>query len=139
MSARENILVFLAAQAGTVTGLTVYRSRETAVGRGEGAVLIIKPVEEIVVKVAGEIVVRDLTVTFTLIVRGVVPDSAGDPYLAAITQAIQADDTLGGRAAKCLEKSTRWDMEIADLTALIAELTFVVKYLTPTATVNTLA
>jgi hypothetical protein len=138
-SARENILVYLVAQIQAITGLTVFRSREAAVSRSEGAVLILKPLEEQVVKIAGEIAVRDLHVTLTLIVRGVVPDSIADPYLVQITALIQDDTTLGGLAARCIEKTTRWDMHIADLTALIVELTFVIKYLTPTGTIGALA
>jgi hypothetical protein len=138
-SARENILLYLVAQVAAVTGLTVFRAREAAVARGEGAVLIIKPAEEQVVKVAQEIAVRDMHVTFTLIVRGVVPDSAADPFLSQITSFIQSDTTLGGLAARCIEKSTRWDLEVADLTALVVELTFVIKYLTPTGTLGALA
>ena len=135
-SAREAILIYLTSQAARVTGLTVFRSREAAIARSEGAVLVVKPLEEEVVKIANEIAVRDLNVTLTLIVRGIVPDSVADPYLAQLTALIQSDTTLGGLAARCVEKSTRWDMQVADLTALIVELTFVVKYLTPTGTVS---
>jgi hypothetical protein len=135
-TAREDILVYIAAQAEAVTGLTVFRSREAAIARSEGPVLVLKPLEEQVVKIANEIAIREMHVTLTLIVRGVVPDSVADPYLAQITALIQADTTLGGRAARCIEKSTRWDMQLADLTALIVELTFLVKYLTPTGTIS---
>lgn len=136
MSARENILVYLAAQIAALTGVAVYRSREAAISREEGVVLILKPTDEQVVKIANEITIRDLVVTFTLVVRGVVPDSTADPYLSQIVAFIQDDTTLGGLAARCVEKSTRWDMEVADLTALIVELTFVVKYLTPTGSIT---
>lgn len=139
MSARENILAYLAARVTTVTGITVFRSREAAVARGEGVVLILKPAEEHVVKIANELTVRDMTVTLVLVIRGVVPDSAADPYLVQILSLIQSDTTLGGLAARCIEKSTRWDMEVADLTALVVELTFVVKYLTPTGSISSLA
>jgi len=135
-TARENILIYIAAQVGAITGLTVFRSREAAIARSEGAVLVLKPLEEQVVKIANEIALRELHVTLTLIVRGVVPDSVADPYLAQITGLIQSDTTLGGLAARCIEKTTRWDMQVADLTALIVELTFLVKYLTPTASAS---
>lgn len=139
MSARENILAYLATQIHAVTGVTVFRSREAAVARDEGVVLILKPTEELVVKIANEITVRDMTVTLLLIVRDVVPDSVADPYLTQIVALIQGDTTLGGLAARCIEKSTRWDMQVADLTALVVELTFIVKYLTPTGTISALA
>lgn len=139
MSARETILTYLATQIQAVTGVTVFRSREAAVARGEGVVLILKPTEELVVKIANEITVRDMTVTLLLVVRDVVPDSVADPYLTQIIALIQGDTTLGGHAARCIEKSTRWDMQVADLTALVVELTFIVKYLTPTGTISALA
>lgn len=138
-SVRENILEYIAAQITSLTGVTVFRSREAAIARGEGVVLVLKPAEEAVVKIANEVTMRDLTVTLMLVVRGVVPDSTADPYLVQMLSLIQNDTTLGGLAARCIEKSTRWDMEMADLTALVVELTFVVKYLTPTGSLNTLS
>lgn len=137
-SVRENILVYIAAQVAAVTGVTVYRSREAAVSRAEGVVIILKPIEEAVAKMANEVAMRELTVSLVLVLRGVVPDTTADPYLVQITNLIQTDTTLGGLAARCVEKTTRWDMEMADISALVVELTFIVKYITQTGSLNTL-
>jgi hypothetical protein len=138
MSAREDLLAYLANRLGTVSGVTVYRSRQAAVAREEGTCVVLEPEEEQVVKISGAVAVRDMVVIIAVIIRGIVPDSAADPILQSITQAIQADDTLQGRAAKCIEQSTKWSFEMADVTALMVEVRFLVKYLTSTTNIASL-
>lgn len=139
MSAREDILVYLAGRLATVTGVTVFRSRESAVAREEGVVLILKPEEESVTKVGNGIVARDLVVSITAIARAAVPDTTIDPILANIQTAILGDVTLGGKAAACIEQSTRWNFEVADQTALVVEVRYSIKYLTPTGSFGSIA
>jgi hypothetical protein len=135
-SARENILAYIATRLQTVSDVTVYRTREAPVSRPEGTVLILKPEEEKVVKIANEVAVRDLIIVITAIVRDPVPDTALDVALQAIQVVIMTDTTLGGRAARCIEQDTRWAFELADVTAAAVEVRYLVKYLTPTGTIS---
>ena len=131
MSAREDLLVYLAAQLATVSNLTVYRTRQAAVAIEEGNCLILEPDEESVSKPGNGIAARDLTIRILLIVRAATPDSAADPLLQSIHNSFMSDPTLGGRAAACIEVGTRWNFEVADTTALVAEVRYRLKYLTP--------
>lgn len=136
MTAREQILSAITALLNPVAGITVYRSREAAVSRSEGNTVDVRPEEESVeLRTANlPIVRRNLTVLVTLIVRGSDPtlsaDQVADPLLQSIHAAIMADRTLGSLCDLVLELSTRWLFEIADQTALAAEIRYVVRYAT---------
>lgn len=138
-TARENILVYIASQLTTTTGATVYRSRQAAVERSEGTVIVIKPTEEVVEKLSDYVSIRRLSLVVTVLIRGLVPDTAADPFLQQIQTVMLSSDTLGGLAARCIEKTTRWDMEMADLTALAVEVVYEVVYTTPANSIAALA
>ncbi len=138
-SARENIMLYLVARLGTVTGVTVYRSREAPVDRSEGVVIILRPIEEKIVKYWNEGAIRDMTVGITAVVRAAVPDAVADATLQQVQTAIMSDTTLTGLAARCIELDTRWNFEVADQTALAAEVRYVIRYLTPVGSFSTLA
>lgn len=144
MTAREQILGAITGLLNPLSGITVYRSRETAVARTEGNTVDVRPEEESVeLRTASlPIVRRNLTVLVTLIVRGTDPtlsaDEVADPLLQSIHAAIMADRTLGSLCDLVLEQSTRWTFEIADQTALAAEIRYVVRYATSANDLSTL-
>lgn len=130
MSAREDVLNFIAGRLGAVAGVAVYRSRQAAVAREEGPCLILEPDEETPNKLGGAVVSRDLVVRVLLVLRSDTPDTTADPLLQSIHESFMGDLTLGGRAAACIEKSTRWNFELADITALVVEARYLIRYLT---------
>lgn len=138
MTVRESILAALKTLLDGVGGATAYRSREAPVKRGEGPVIVVRPEGETVELrgAAPGLAMRDLVVVVTLITRGAIPDQVADPILAAIHAAIMADQTLGNRCARIIEVSTGFDFEQADQTALASELRYMVRYLTPAASLS---
>ena len=131
MSAREDLLSYIATRLATVPNFKVFRSRQAAVAREEGTCIILEPDEESVSKPGNGITLRELTIRLIVIVRSNTPDSTADPILQAIHLSFMTDPTLGGRTASCIEQSTRWGFEVADTTALVAEVRYQLKYLTP--------
>jgi hypothetical protein len=132
MTARESILSYVYTLLAAVTGATAYRTREAPADRSEGVVILLKPEEEpIELRTAnGSMVLRNLTIVITVISRGDVPDQLADPVIQAIHASIMLDRTLGGRCALLMEHSTKWDFEVADATAMTAELRYVARYQT---------
>jgi 1,6-anhydro-N-acetylmuramate kinase len=136
MTAREQILSAIAALLAPVPNITFYRSREAAIARSEGNTVDLRPEEESVeLRTANlPIVRRNLTILVTLIVRGSDPsvsaDQIADPLVEALHAALMADRTLGSLCDLVLELSTRWIFELADQTALAAELRYIVRYAT---------
>lgn len=120
-------------------GAAVYRSRETALARSEGAAILIRPEDEPVVKQTQNLAIRDLTVCFTVLARGQIPDEVADPIIGAMHAALCADQTLGGRVARILENGTRWEFEEADQDAVAAEVRYTLRYMTPVASISALA
>lgn len=132
MTADENILAYVLKLLQGVPDATAYRSREQAVDRSEGNVIVLKP-EEAPAELrasAGGLVLINLTFAVTIIARGDVPDQIADPIRQALHAAIMADRTLGNRAALTMLLSTKWDFEVADGTAVAVEMRYVVRYQT---------
>jgi len=131
MSARENILQAIVTLINGAGGASVYRSREEPVTRQEGAVIVVRPEEEQVDLVGMGHSKRMLTVVFEVTLRGAIPDQLADPILVALHSALMADTTLGGLCALVQEIGTKYDFEMADQQALVAEVRYVVTYGTP--------
>lgn len=130
---REAILDYITTLIGTIEDATAYRSREAAFDRSEGVGILVKPEDEqteLRSMFGGSTVLRSLTVVVTILARGAIPDQIADPIIAGVHAAITADRTLGGRCALVIEHSTKWDFEVADQTAVAAELRFIVRYQT---------
>lgn len=136
MTIRKQILTQLAVVCATCAD-GVYRSREAAIGRTEGTALVIRPGEETGTNIANGLRQREFAVDLEVIVRGLVPDDIADPVVDALHDAIMADPTLGGLAAKVIEDATVWDFEEADLTAGSVKVRYIVRYLTPTSSLST--
>jgi hypothetical protein len=140
MTAREGILQYVLTLLSAVPGATVVRSREAPIDRPEGFFILLKPEEEPVELRGGGgigggsygagVVLRNLTILITVVTRGTIPDQLADPIIQAVHAAVMADRTLGGRCAIVMEHSTKWDFEVADATALGAEMRYVIRYQT---------
>lgn len=129
-SVRDAILSTLTTLGGQVTGLSVFRSRDAALARGETPALVIEPEEETVEFQNAMCAIRMLVVGCTFFGRGDVPDNVVDGYLTAFHLKVMADPTLGGLAARVIEQGTRWDFEVADRTAVGAQVRYQIKYQT---------
>ena len=138
-TSREGILQALVALVDPLPGMTVFRSREAAFARSEGVCALIRPEEESVVNQVTRLTVRDLAVEITVIARDQIPDQVADPFVRAIHAAIAADQTLGGRVARIIEESTKWDFEVADQNAVAVVMRYVCRYMTPVADLSVLA
>ncbi len=130
-SVREGILEYMTTILNTVPNCVVFRSREAAVNRSEGPAIVLQCQEETREKFSDLNQRCELAVAVILIIRGTVPDSAADPYLVSMQAATMADPTMGGLVGRCILKSTRWEMETADLTALVVESVYHIVYMTP--------
>jgi len=131
MSARESILAAIAALVSSTTGFTTYRSRQAAVARIEGTVAIVEPDEEAAITLGTGATMRQLIVSIVFIGRDQIPDQVLDQPIADMHAKLMADLTLGNLAAKIVEHSTRWNIEVADLAAAAVNVRYVVHYLTP--------
>lgn len=137
-SARENILAAITTLVGTATGFTAYRDRKAAVNRAEGNVAIIEPDEEAVQSIGVEIVRRELTVSIVFVGRDAIPSSELDASILSMHLALMADLSLGGLCAKIIESTTKWNIELADLTAAGVDVRYIVHYLTQAKNINAL-
>ena len=140
MTAREAILEYIAGLLSGVPNATVFRSREAAVAREEGIAILLKPEEEPVelrTRAQAGLVVRNLTVVITVIARGVVSDQVADPIVQAIHALVMQSETLSGRCSLIMEQSTKWDFEVADLTAVAVEMRYTVRYQTTAKDLST--
>jgi hypothetical protein len=129
-TARENILAYVFTLLQSVPNVDAYRTRETAVDRSEGTVLILQPVDEPVTLRSSVTKLRALTFKVIVITRGAVPDQIADPAILALTNLLQRDQSLGLRCALIQEVATTFNFETADGTAMEAEIKFLVKYQT---------
>lgn len=138
MTIQEAIAAQFATLLAGIPGATIERSREAAVARSEGTVVIVRPEQataEFRSKTVG-LLVWDLVIRVTVIARGATPDQVADPVIEAIHARVMADLTLGGRCAEIVPLSTSYDYEIADLTAVAVDQRFRARVLTNAASVS---
>lgn len=139
MTQRERIIAAVFAKCDALTGCVAYRSREAALARSEGPAVLVHPEEESVELRGLGVVVRDFAVVCSIITRGAVPDKAADTVAEALHAALAADQTLGGLVARTIETGSKWNFEIADQNAVALEARYSFRYLTPAATLSSLA
>lgn len=138
MTGREEILEELALLLGNVANASFYRSRQAAVTREQGVVMVLLPEQEAVMLRGGPaglpatqaITQRDFTFKVIVIARGDIPDQVADAIAQAAHAAIMQDTTLGGLVARIIELGTKWDFELADLDAVVCEMRYQVRYQT---------
>lgn len=130
---REGILATVFTTLGTALGTagTVWRSREGALARNETVAVIVHPDTEAVEFLASQAAKRGLVISVTVIARGDIADQVADPVVQQMHAALMADETLGGRCARIIEQSTKWDFEVADKNAVAVEVKYLFLYLTP--------
>jgi len=147
---REQILEYIAgtgAAGGPLTGgvvavagvTAVYRSRQAAVERSEGIVVLVQSKDEKVENRNTGLAIRDFSPEVILILRSDTPEQDADPIIALIQAALFADQTLGGLASRIIEEGTEWTFAEADTVAAEVSMTYRIRYLTPTTTLTALA
>lgn len=147
---REQILEYIAGtgaagapQVGgavSVAGVNaVYRSREAAINRSEGVVVLVQATSEKVENRNAGLAIRDFSPQIILILRSDSPDLTADPIILLIHAALFRDQTLGGLAARIMEEDTEWKYAEADNTAVEVILTYRIRYMTPTNSLSALA
>jgi hypothetical protein len=129
----------------TVTGVAqVYRSRQAAIQRAEGNVVVVQPKEEEVTIQATGTARRDLMLEILLIIRSDTPDQTADPMAVAMHAGILAaslngSTPLGSLVDRVVEEGTTWEMAEADVTALEVSLKYRFRYMTPWTALDALA
>lgn len=131
-SKREQILSAVATllTGATPAGANVFRSRVTAIGRGDAPAIIVRPEEDIPEKQFAGMVISTAAVAIDVYTRGDVPDQLADPIIVAAHAWIMADPTLGGLASLTLQGPAKWESHEADQTAGFATFIYHVRYTT---------
>lgn len=127
-SITEQMLETINTKFASVTGATVFRSRQAALALSEGIAIVIRPKEEPVRYLANYVAVRELEVELSIIGRGIVPDQAIDPVRVQMHQYLMADPTLGGLAQRIVELTNEWQFEEADQTGVELKATYKIIY-----------
>ena len=109
-----------------------------AFARRKGNIVLVQPKDEKVENRNTDLAIRDLGLEILLIIRSDTPDETADPIIALIHAALYADQTLGGLADRIIEEGTEWNFAEADVTGAEVSLTYRIRYLTPTTTLNQL-
>lgn len=139
-SRREQIIEAIRVKLATIPGITTYRSRFTAITRGEGPAIAIQPAPppmgEEVVKRNNDLSERELMVLVEVIVRGAAADQIADPYCVSAHAKVMEDQTLGGLCLYLREAGTQWFMDDADLDACIVSTRYRIHYRTTATTLN---
>lgn len=132
---REQILTAVVAllSGNTPAGANVYRSRSDAFARGELPAIVVKPGAEDVDNAARGITHRSFDVHVQVFARGTPADQLADPVVLAAHALLMAEQTLGGKVARLIEKGMA-EPEFADGddTAVMIQTTYVARYATPT-------
>ena len=134
MSLRETLIASVVTRLTNTTpaAANVFRSRVVALTRNELPAIVVKPKSERVDNNTNRISMRYFTVEIEVHVRGDVPDQQADATLVAVHAALMADQTLGGKCARIIERETQWDFADADQSAGMVAMSYEIIYLTPT-------
>ena len=134
MSLRETLIASVVTRLTNTTpaAANVFRARVVALTRNELPAIVVKPKSERVDNNTNRISMRYFTVEIEVHVRGDVPDQQADATLVAVHAALMADQTLGGKCARIVERETQWDFADADQAAGMVVISYEIIYLTPT-------
>lgn len=97
-SKREQIITYLAASLGTITGLPTFRSRVEPFARNKIPAITVEPAQDTPSSTVIGFLDWSLIVLVTVYVRGEAPDQLADPHIEKIYEKMMADLTLGGLA-----------------------------------------
>lgn len=126
----EDIIQAVLAKVQTVSGVTVYRSRWTAISRSESPAIVVRPEKEDIVKRNNDLSERELTLVVEVIARGTVPESVADQYCVSAHTKIMEDQTFSGKALLTREIGTVWESQEADLDAAVVLKRYLLCYRT---------
>jgi hypothetical protein len=139
-SRREQIIEAIRVKLATIVGVTVYRSRITAINRGEGVAIVIRPAPpplgEEVTQRNNDLSERELLVAVEIIARGAIPDQVADPFSVSAHAKVMEDQTVGGLCLRMRELGTQWFLDDADLDACIVSTRYLIHYRTVANTLN---
>ena len=123
--------VMAALLGNTSAGDQVFRSRVEALSRNELIAIVVKPGAEEVQHLARGLVQRGFDIHLEVHARGTPADQVADPVLAEAHAVLLADQTLGGKVARLIEKSLA-EPEFADGddTAVQITATYTATYMT---------
>jgi hypothetical protein len=127
-SITEQMLETINTKFASITGATVFRSRQAALALAEGIAVILRPKEEPVRYLANSVAVRELGIEISIIGRGAVPDQTIDPVRVQMHQYLMADPTLGGLAQRIVEQGNEWEFEEADQTGVELKASYKIIY-----------
>jgi hypothetical protein len=134
-SRREQIMEAIRVKLATLSGITVYRSRLTALSRAESPAIVVRPEKEDIVKRNNDLSERELVLVIDVIARGAVPDSIADQYCVSAHAKIMEDETLGGLTLFTRELGTVWEMpQDTDVDAVVIPMRYLVSYRTAAKT-----
>ncbi len=135
-SHREQIIGAILTKLGGVSGVGLYRSRFTALSRGESPAIVVRPEKEDIVKRNNDLSEREMILVVDVIARGAVPDSVADQYCVSAHAKVIEDETLGGLTLFTRETGTVWEMQDADLDAVVVSMRYLIGYRTVAKTLN---
>lgn len=130
---RENILSQIATTLASTAGVNgrVYRSRVTAIARGESPALIIEPVSDTAQQLTSLPKLDwTLRVRVVVVVRSSTPDADADTVVESLHSKIMADLTVGGYAIDIQPVLSNFDYLDADQPAGIVSNEFEILYRT---------
>lgn len=137
---RENILAQIATTLASAAGVNgrVYRSRVTALARGESPALIIEPVSDTAQQITSLPKLDwTLRVRVVVVVRSATPDTDADTVVESLHSKIMADLTLGGYAIDIQPVLSNFDYLDADQPAGIVSNEFEILYRTSVGDLTT--
>lgn len=137
---RENILAQIATTLASTAGVNgrVYRSRVTALARGESPALIIEPVSDTAQQITSLPKLDwTLRVRVVVVVRSSTPDTDADTVVESLHSKIMADLTLGGYAIDIQPVLSNFDYLDADQPAGIVSNEFEILYRTSVGDLTT--
>jgi hypothetical protein len=125
------------AKLATLSGITTYRSRLTALSRAESPAIVVRPEKEDIVKRNNDLSERELVLVVDVIARGAIPDSIADQYCVAAHAKIMEDESLGGLTLFTREIGTVWEMpQDTDLDAVVIPMRYLIGYRTVAKTLS---
>lgn len=132
----EQIVGAVFALIDALPAVGAYRSRLTALSRADSPAIVVRAEKEDIVKRNNDLSERELVLVVDTIARGAAPDSVADQYRVAAHGAIMADETLGGLTLFTREIGTVWEMQDADLDAVVVSMRYLISYRTIAKTLN---
>lgn len=135
-SKREQILDYIVSALGTALGLTVRRSRSTAIGKAETVAVSLYATSEDVQQHPNQRASRTLSIQVNVFTRGDEPDALADSSVATVVSTLMSNTRCGGLTNTLRETGISWDFdnEVSEDFG-VASVTFEIEYTTSAASV----